>query len=251
MDRPALDGARSVSFASLAPSQRVYAIGDVHGCADLLERLLESIDADLRAFGSDEPQLIFLGDYVDRGEASDRVLARLFALSRERPEAVRCLMGNHERMMLEFLDDPAGRGARWLGNGGLQTLASFGIGGLGARPALEDMTQASEALAAAMPEGMEAWLRALPLMWRSGNLVCVHAALDPAEPPEAQKAGTLLWGHPKFLSEPRRDGLWVVHGHTIVEEPEARSGRIAIDTGAYHSGRLTAVAISAGQCRFL
>ena len=160
-------------------------------------------------------------------------------------------MGNHERMMLEFLDDPAGRGARWLGNGGLQTLASFGIGGLGARPALEDMTKASEALAVALPDGMEAWLRALPLMWRSGNLVCVHAGMNPAKPPEAQEASTLLWGHPKFLSQPRRDGLWVVHGHTIVEAPEAQAGRIAVDTGAYHSGRLTAAALSAGQCRFL
>jgi len=236
---------------SLAPAQPLYVIGDVHGNAALLEPLLEVIDADMHAEAYGDSKLVFVGDYVDRGDHSALVLGHVHKLSRDLPGAVICLMGNHERMLLDFLDDPAGRGARWLGNGGLQTLASFGVGGLGARPSLEDMADASEALAAALPEGVEAWLRDLPLLWQSGNVVCVHAAMNPATPPQAQDERALLWGHPKFLEQKRDDGLWVVHGHTIVREPQAKDGRIAVDTGAYHSGRLTAAAISTGRCRFL
>ncbi|RKF12407.1 serine/threonine protein phosphatase [Roseovarius spongiae] len=236
---------------SLAPTQPLYAIGDIHGSSALVEPLLARIDADIVEAGHADPHLVFLGDYVDRGDGSASVLEHLRALQADLPGSVTCLMGNHERMMLDFLDDPAGRGARWLANGGLQTLASFGVGGIGARPSLEDMSDAAEALHAALPAGLEAWLRALPLWWQSGNVVCVHAAMNPEKPPEAQDNRALLWGHRRFFEIPREDGLWVVHGHTITREPTVAGGRIAVDTGAYHSGRLTAAAITEGGCRFL
>lgn len=239
--------------APLAPDRPFYALGDIHGRADLLETALEWVESDRAA--RDEmgpaPVLILLGDYVDRGEQSAQVLDRLFALQRDHPDRVVCLMGNHEKMMLEFLDDPAGRGTRWLRNGGLQTLASYRIGGLAERADAEDLMEACEALEKALPKGMEAWLRGLPLRWQSGNICCVHASMDPDLPPAEQNARSLLWGHRDFFTRARTDGIWVLHGHTIVPAPERAGGRIAIDTGAYATGRLTAAALSPGTCRFL
>lgn len=254
--KPFLPGPKAAAadlpdLSGIAPEDPLYVIGDVHGCADLVEDLLERIDIDMARAGHAHPQLVFVGDYVDRGDAASEVLEHLFALQRDLPGAVTCLLGNHERMMLDFLDDPAGRGARWLANGGLQTLASYRIGGIAANAPVEDMTDASDALAAALPEGIEAWLRALPLWYRSGNVVCVHAALNPARDMEDQDERALLWGHRDFRTRPHHGGLWAVHGHTIVKEPEIAPGRIAIDTGAYYSGRLTAAAITPGTCRFL
>lgn len=234
-----------------APERPLYAVGDIHGRADLIDPILQVIDSDVAERGYTAPQLVFLGDYVDRGENSAQVLTHLRDLSLAVPDAVTCLMGNHEKMMLDFLDDPAGRGARWLVNGGLQTLASYRIGGIGTNALVEDMCEASDALAAALPEGMLEWLRGLPLWFRSGNVICVHAGMNPARPPEEQDDRALLWGHRDFVRAPREDGLLVVHGHTIVKEPVIRAGRIAIDTGAYHSGRLTVAAIGSGHCRFL
>ena len=233
------------------PDRPLYAVGDIHGNAQLVEPLLEQIDADAAARGYDAPQLVFLGDYVDRGDSSDLVLEHLRILTQSAPNSVICLMGNHEKMLLEFVDDPAGRGARWLANGGLQTLASYGVGGLSTNATLEDMADASDALLAALPEGMLDWLRALPQWHQSGNVVCVHGAMNPARPPEEQDERAMLWGHRDFTRIARTDGLWVVHGHTIVKEPLIEGGRVAVDTGAYHSGRLTAAAIWGGDCRFL
>jgi serine/threonine protein phosphatase 1 len=236
--------------APLAPKIPFYAVGDLHGRADLLETALERIAADRAAQGNAKAPIIFLGDYVDRGENSAAVLARLRALQGEDNSTI-CLMGNHEKMMLEFLDDPVSRGGRWLRNGGLQTLASYGVGGLSERAPAEDLMEASDALREALPEGTEAWLRALPTRWQSGNICCVHAAMDPELGPDLQSRSTLLWGHPEFFTHARQDGLWVIHGHTIVPEPEQAGGRIAIDTGAYATGRLTVAALSEGACRFI
>ena len=222
------------------PDTPVCIIGDVHGRRDLLEALLEQIDT--RAAG--QPfRLIFVGDLVDRGPASADVLALVFARCQATPEQTLCLMGNHERMMLDFLADPAAHGPRWLRAGGGETLSSYGLSpwstpkGIAPQDRLPAM---AEALRTALPEGMEDWLTALPLIWQEGPLVVAHAALDPARAPEAQKDHTLIWGHPDFLKRARRDAIWVAHGHTIMEEAHAQDSRIAVDTGAWRSGRLSA-----------
>lgn len=238
----------------LNPTNGLFVVGDVHGSHDLLQRKISDIDSYLDQHGynpSMMPHLIFVGDYIDRGENSADVLHWLFNLTREVPDHVTCLLGNHERMMLEFLDDPAGRGQRWLRNGGLQTLASYRIGGVHERSDVEALTDASHRLEEALPEGVLKWLHELPLMYRSGNVCVVHAAMDPHLDPEDQSSQAMLWGHNEFLTTPRDDGLWVVHGHTIVREPQIAPSRISIDTGAYHSGRLTAAAIGPGTCTFL
>jgi serine/threonine protein phosphatase 1 len=237
--------------AALLPEVPLYVIGDIHGQSNAMMRLLDRIDASIGQREHDEARLIFVGDYIDRGEFSQEVLAALVELTAAFPETVTALMGNHEKMMLDFLDRPEERGSRWLRNGGLQTLASFGIGGVTAGSRDEAMLRARDEFADAVPDDWVAWMRALPLQTRSGNVHIVHAAADPDLPMDEQPERTLLWGSAAFLRQPRLDGIWVVHGHTVVDRPEARAGRIAVDTGAVFSGVLTAALIEPGGASFL
>jgi len=223
-------------FPALAPENTFIAVGDIHGRCDLLQRFLE-----LRPLYP----VICVGDYVDRGDQSADVLRLLHA----RPD-ITCLSGNHEEMMLRFLDNPEETGQRWLRYGGLQTLASFGIAGLTESSGADTLRSARDQLENAMGPKLVAWMRALPSRWQSGNVAVVHAGADPARSIADQNIKTLHWGHPDFPKIERNDGLWVIHGHTIVEAPSATAGRISIDTGAYATGHLTAVLIEPGKATF-
>lgn len=231
----------TITFPS--PMAPVYAVGDLHGCSEQLGRMLDAIETDMKARGREDAKIVFLGDYVDRGEDSRGVLQSLYQASHNTCDGFICLMGNHEKMLLDFLDHPEERGPRFLRHGGLQTLASYGVGGVTERARAEQLARAAEGLRAEMPHGMEDWLRGLPLWWRSGDVVCVHAAMDPSIPPEVQQAKDMLWGNPFFYRFARPDGLWIAHGHDVVEQGSVVDHRVACDTGAYHSGRLSAAAI--------
>ncbi|PIE10269.1 MAG: serine/threonine protein phosphatase [Rhodobacterales bacterium] len=212
------------AFDAPAPETRLSVIGDVHGRAELLTKALD------RTIG----QVILVGDYIDRGEHSADVLRLLM----ERPDLV-CLMGNHEEMLLRTLDDPQRNGSRWLRYGGLQTMASFGVSGVAETTSGPALTDARDRLAERMGPDMIAWLRALPSVWQSGNVVVTHAGANPAHPIKDQDSKALRWGHPDFRRTARKDGLWVVHGHYVTEHPVMEKGRINVDTGAYTTGKLT------------
>ena len=226
------------SFAPLAPEAPFAAIGDIHGRVDLLGELLARIDPDL--------PVICVGDYVDRGEHSAEVLHLLHA----RPD-ITCILGNHEDMLLSFLKDPEEKGPRWLRYGGLQTLASFGVKGVTETAPPMALRTAAKQLKDAMGEEMIAWLDEMPELCQTGNVVITHAGANPAKPIDEQNRRTLLWGHPEFRKTPREDGLWIVHGHTIVDMPVAEAGRIPTDTGAYATGRLTAAIIYSNGVEFV
>ncbi|ABV95123.1 metallophosphoesterase [Dinoroseobacter shibae DFL 12 = DSM 16493] len=217
------------------PEGLTYVVGDIHGRLDLLEHALELIQADR---GSAAASLVFLGDYVDRGPDSAGVLNRLFKLRIADVEVI-CLMGNHERMMLDFLDDPDRRGDRWLRNGGTETLASFAPARADPRKGQSRLEALRDSFLDTIEPELLYWMRSLPLSWRSGSLGCVHAITDPAQAWEAQDEDILLWGRPSPALIPRSDGIWVAHGHTIVDQSEAVCGHIALDTGAYRTGRLS------------
>lgn len=241
--RTALQAQGAGALAPLpCPDPPVCVVGDVHGCADLLDRLLERIAAQP---GAGELRLIFAGDLVDRGPDSAAVLDRVQALCDD-GRAV-ALMGNHERMMLDFLEAPDRVGTLWLTNGGDATLASLGVNPH--RPA--DPAALAASLQAALPPGQEAWLRALPLSWRDGALAVCHAGADPARPFEDQDPRVLMWGHRDFRRRMRTDGLWIVHGHVIAPEVRAEGGRIGTDTGAFATGRLSAVWLDRDGMRVL
>ncbi len=231
-----------VQFSPPKPEIPFYAVGDIHGRFDLLEKLLANLDP--------SHPVVFVGDYIDRGEGSADVLRRLLELSNEPGRTVHCLMGNHEDMLLAFLENPEKSGRAWLRNGGLQTLASFGVGGIAQASSSEGLKEVANALRTAMGGELIDWLRTRPLFWQSGNVAVVHAGADPAVPFEDQLSTNLIWGHPEFRTTPRSDGVWVVHGHTIVDKPSCENGVIPIDTGAYATGRLTAAGIGYGDVEF-
>lgn len=241
---PIFSGSLFGGSAPLAPKRPIYAVGDIHGRADLLVRLLRRIREDAERYKMDGFQLVFLGDYVDRGYGSSRVLAMLHRLSVRNPSWVTCLMGNHERMLLDFLADPEVAGPEWLRNGGRWTLESYRISLTDTGTEKADYAGLARALRRAMPAGTRKWLETRPLHWQSGNIVCVHAGMDPLAPVEQQPADTFLWGHRDFAQVRRKDSLWVVHGHTIVAAPRIADGRVSIDTGGYATGHLSAVAIT-------
>ena len=228
--------------APLAPDAPFFVIGDIHGALKPFHELLHVIEQ-----VEERPTVVCVGDYIDRGDQSGQILSLLKRLTDEFPELFHCLRGNHEQMCLDFLDRPDEAGARWLRHGGLQTLASYGIG----RRSDDTMAGRRDKLAEAMGPELIAWLRDLPLQWQSGNVAVVHAAADPALPIDRQQPRTLMWGHSDFANRVRQDGIWVVHGHTIVKEPHAENGRIAIDTGAYATGTLSGAYIAANDLVFI
>lgn len=240
-------------FAAPCPVRRSYVIGDIHGDDRRLCLLLDQIEADARAAQTD-PTLVFVGDYIDRGEDSRRVLERVFALSETKRGQVICLMGNHERMLLEFLSNPRRTGL-WLRCGGLQTLASYGVGQITEAADAEDRERAAMDLRRRMEAsapGILDWLRARPRSWQNGNLFVSHAGGSPTMPIPLQTDRDLVWGHPQFGQVPRSDGFWAVCGHWTVPRPKAADGTILIDTGAGQGGDLTAVAFdAAGGARFM
>jgi serine/threonine protein phosphatase 1 len=228
------------------PTEPVIVIGDIHGRYDLLTVLLRNL--------RDEPtkKLIFVGDYIDRGEQSRAVLKTLMTRTQTAPKDTICLKGNHEQMMLDFLQRPQRRGRRWLRNGGLQTLSSYGIGGLTPSSPTDHVAEAAQHLRRALGGKTLRWLATMPTLWRSGNVAVVHAAADPNCDIDAQDNKTLIWGHERFLNNMRTDNTCVVHGHTVFETPVHTGSRISIDTGAYFSNTLTAAVIDpSGTVRFV
>jgi len=241
-------GAAAPVWAPPAPERPTYAVGDIHGRADLLEALLARLAADAGAL-DDAPDLVFLGDYVDRGPDSRAVLERLAALGPGPWRAPICLMGNHERLMLDFLADPLA-GPWWLGCGGAATLASFGIEAAEDEADPATLARLSRALGARLGP-LRSFLEGLALTHLSGTLLIAHAGADPDRPPEAQPEEALLWGRSAIRRRPRGDGIWTLHGHFKLAEPEIVPGRIAVDTGAWQTGRLTAARICPDGVAFL
>jgi serine/threonine protein phosphatase 1 len=228
------------------PNVLTYVVGDLHGCTSHLSRLFEQIEQDADVIGSSEVDLVFVGDYIDRGAKSALALDFLHRLTTSHSDRVTCLLGNHEQMLLAFLDDPLGRPKRWLHHGGIQTIASYGITPPASfeRATAPELLDISGDLREAMGNDLVMWLENLPLRWNSGNLWVVHAGADPQLPMELQDPMTLVWGHERFFAVERSDAQWVTVGHQPVEEPFAAQGRIAIDTGAVYGGPLTALRVT-------
>ncbi|WP_275393283.1 metallophosphoesterase family protein [Aliiroseovarius sp. Z3] len=221
-------------------------VGDIHGRMDLLAGALEGI-----ANHWPEQPVVFVGDYIDRGPNSAEVLRHLFGLQSSNPDRIICLLGNHEDMLLGFLDGTLQDHRIWFQNGGDATLRSFGISLPTKAPTTDEVGEIRDSLQQAMGADLMAWLRDLPLVWRAGNVWVTHAGADPFVDMERQDRTALLWGHPDFRKLTRTDDQWVVHGHTIVPEVLCNDGRIAIDTGAYHTGRLSVVHVSDGGIKLL
>ncbi len=238
---------------ALPAGSRVYAIGDIHGRADLLARLHRAILADAAAVGSAAGAarrlVVYIGDYVDRGLQSREVIDLLLDSALPGFEAVH-LKGNHEDMLLRFLDDPAA-GPLWLANGGDATLASYGIGAWRRPLDIDALGELSGRLARALPARHEAFLRGLVHAHEEGDYLFVHAGVRPGAPAAAQREEDMMWIRDDFLNSRADHGHVVVHGHSIHYEPEERPNRIGIDTGAFATGRLTCLVLEGATQRFI
>jgi serine/threonine protein phosphatase 1 len=220
----------------------IYAVGDVHGYADILDALHARIRADAQTRDVKRRVLIHLGDYVDRGPDSKGVLERL---ARDWPGWERAdLMGNHEALMLDFVDD-ARDPEIWFRNGGLETMESYGV----ARHLSPGAQR--QALTAALGEAGLAQLRALKTHHRIGGYFFAHAGVRPGVPLDAQSLQDLLWIREAFLAQEFDPGAVVVHGHTIRPEPQDFRHRIGIDLGVYRHFRLGAAVLHGKGREFL
>lgn len=218
---------------------RIYAIGDVHGRADLLQQLFTAIDGDLARLRPERAIEVTLGDYVDRGPDSRRVLELL--IERRAARDMVCLKGNHEAFVLDVFQEPA-KLTDWRQFGGLSTLMSYGL-----RPTMsptpEEQIELIRALALIMPDSHIDFLRSLPTSFTCGDFYFVHAGIKPGIPLGAQREEDQLWIREEFLQSEKKFGKYVVHGHTPVRVPDIRTNRINIDTGAYATGNLTLLRI--------
>ena len=232
-------GHGSQTRAALPEGIRIYAVGDVHGRSDLLERLLAAIDADCKQRPIARPITVFVGDYIDRGPDSRIVLDLLLQWHRAH-EAI-FLRGNHETFLPRFLADPRSLD-EWRQYGGLETLLSYGLKP-SINPARHEQIRLSAELADILPREHLGFLESLELSFSCGDFLFVHAGVRPCVPIHEQTEDDLLWIRDDFLTWEEPFERFVVHGHTPVSEPDLRPNRINIDTGAYATGRLTCVVI--------
>lgn len=236
--------------ARMPDGQRVYAIGDIHGRADLLKKLLAEIQQD--ALGGNyrgRPALVFLGDYIDRGFQSREVIDILLG-DLMSPFETYFLKGNHEAAMLQFLSEPT-MGPRWVEHGGAETLVSYGVRPPRSRTATDDWAMASQELKRLLPSAHLNFLRSLQLTVRFGDYLFVHAGVRPGVELEQQSEYDMLWIRDEFLNDTRPLGAVVVHGHTPASQPHHDSRRVGLDTGAYISGQLTAARFEHEDVKFI
>ena len=231
---------------------RVYAIGDIHGRLDLLDDLLEKIRADHelqeQSHGHADMHIVFLGDLIDRGPDSAGVIDRVMELHKNSPN-IRFLMGNHEEVYLEAATGEE-KSVRFFNRiGGQETILSYGL----PYAQYRNMENAdlAEALPGLIPAEHVAFVKTFDDTIVYGDYAFVHAGIRPGVPLEEQTAGDLRWIRGDFLRKDEIHEKMIVHGHTITEDVDECRGRIGIDTGAYDSGILTAIALEGTQRRFL
>lgn len=226
--------------------QLVYAVGDIHGSYGLFKEMLARIaqDAAGRAAGR-RPILVLLGDYVDRGPDSEKVVEALVWLKRRDDLEVHLLKGNHEQALLAFLDEPDDA-EPWLAYGGAATLAAYGVTPGG------DLSLARDELLARMPASHLRLLERLELMVEVGDYAFVHAGVRPGAPLARQTENDLLWIRQGFLDVDGPFEKVIVHGHTWLDHrPQLSEHRIGLDTGAFATGVLSAVRLEDGEREIL
>ncbi len=231
----------------VADGMRIYAVGDVHGRADLLEPLLERIDVDLAAHPIEQSIQVFLGDYIDRGAYSREVVDQL--IKRRRQHSMVYLTGNHENYAAEFLNNPT-VWPDWKAIGGVNTLLSYDITP-SSRSDPREPQELSIALGEALPDDHRRFFQSLALSFTCGDFFFAHAGVRPGIPLELHRQADLLWIREDFLLHEENYDKVVVHGHSPAKEPDIRPNRINIDTGAYATGRLTCLVLEGDQMRFI
>jgi serine/threonine protein phosphatase 1 len=236
-----------VTARCVPDGMRVYCVGDIHGRNDLLDKMAERITVDMADHTSEKTVTVFLGDYVDRGFGSMAVLERLSRS--EWPTSTIALAGNHEDLLLKFIEDERTLEA-WRGLGGLETLHSYGVS-VGRGLARRDFKKIQATFKARFPEHHRHFLETLETSSAIGDYFFCHAGIRPGVPLDRQERDDLLKIRGEFLESEAEHGKLIVHGHTPSVTPEVRSNRIGIDTAAYATNRLTCLVLEKDERRFL
>ena len=235
---------RSAGGPRAPRGQRAYAIGDVHGCLDLLEQLLRRVEEDIRERPQRKTSIVFLGDLIDRGPASAQVVERLRTYS-PAGASTHFIMGNHEEVMLQVVGGDTKLLSSWLRFGGAETLRSYGldpreVSELGSE---EMRSRLADAIPAAHVDFLESFADSISF----GSYLFVHAGIRPGVELSEQSQSDLRWIREPFLDDDRDHGFVVVHGHTITKSVEVTPNRIGIDTGAFCTGKLSALGLEGGE----
>lgn len=228
------------------PGARIYAVGDLHGRHDLMMVMLERIVEDFESRRDGRRcEIVFLGDYVDRGDNPRLVIDALMQISSNIGAGVVALRGNHEAALLDFIDAPV-RNSAWLGFGALQTIADYGVAMPPRTPSETNLIDLRDALEAAMGDHLK-FLRALPLHRTSGDVIFVHAGIAAGDGETLRNERVMMWGDSASDPDWPVPGKLIVHGHYDAPSLVDRPGRICVDTGAYYSGQLTAAVLDEGH----
>ena len=226
--------------AAIPPGQRVYAIGDVHGRFDLLQDLIARVQVDNETRGPAETHVVMLGDLIDRGPQSREVID-YFLKGPPRFALWHYIQGNHEEMLLKLIDEPDAEAIpHFLRYGGRETFESYD-----APQIVLDIPDryTPDTLPFYVPETHREFMRAMHDGVQFGDYFFTHAGIRPGVPLGEQERQDLRWIRREFLDSDADHGAIVVHGHTVFDEAEIRPNRIGIDTGAYRTGRLTALGL--------
>lgn len=236
----------TVKPATVPAGERVYAVGDIHGRIDLFEALIQMIEDDDASRKRAHTTVILLGDLIDRGHDSAAVVARARAWSQRRE--LQFIQGNHEEMLLgsrRKTDTLRG----FLKYGGFETIQSYGIDA--ETIVSSDIEDLQQRMNAAIPQDDFDFLESFKKMVRIGDYLFVHAGIRPDMPIDHQLGKDCRWIREPFLSHKGDFGAFVIHGHTITEEPDVCTNRIGIDTGAFATGTLTAIGLEGTDRWFL
>lgn len=238
-----------IDTARLPDGLRVYAIGDIHGRRDLLDQLLDQIFEDDRKRGAADTQIVFLGDLMDRGPDSAGVIDRALELSETLGDKVHFLMGNHEEVYLGAATGDEKLVRFFCKIGGRETILSYDI-----TPAdynALDMEQLAQRMPALLTQRHVDFVSGFKNRIVMGDYAFVHAGVRPGIPIEDQKPKDLRWIREDFIVDETPHDKMIIHGHTITDDVEECPNRIGIDTGAYMSGMLTALALEGGERWYL
>lgn len=234
---------RAATKPTMPSGERIYAIGDIHGRFDLLFQLMRSIVKDVNMRPRAQKRIVILGDFIDRGPNSAKIIEALSALSADDRMVV--LKGNHEAALVDGIRGDRSALEAWIDFGGDATLRSFGARDDDIWPA--DTRKLVDNVRRIIPPAVVDWLESLPVTYRAGSYLFVHAGIKPGVALTKQHENDLLWVRDEFTSSTADHGAIVVHGHTISARVCVEPNRIGVDTGAYRTGRLSAVALEGGD----
>jgi serine/threonine protein phosphatase 1 len=231
--------------------QVVYAVGDLHGMASLTEAMINRLVRDTKKSTDLLPHLIFLGDFVDKGDHSKEVINLLVELAKREELRTTFLKGNHEDALLTFLENPS-FGPQWVSYGGGPTLSSYGISVPELRRAnAEIWEEIALQFREKMPKTHLEFFESLPTSIRIGGYFFAHAGVRPNRSLDDQEDGDLMWIRRQFLDDKRTLSAIIVHGHSPDPEVYKDQRRIGVDTGAYATGKLSAVRLQGTTSQFL